>query len=889
MSLYSRLSQRVDALVHRDARESELSEELQFHIEMATQANVERGLALHEARRRALLEFGGVDQIKESCRDSWGTRYAEDLLRDTRFALRSLLRNPAYTLVVVVTLALGIGANTAIFSVVNGVLLSPLPYSNADRIVMMSQDRPLAGAENIGFSVKELDDYRNADASLAAVVEYHSMDFTLLGGEKPERVRTGVVSDDYFDVVGVEPLLGRNFLPGEDEIGAEPVLLLSYDYWQATHGGDPGVVGRTFEMNDRIHTVVGVLPPLPRFPGKDDVYMPISSCPFRSSPQTIEGRDRRMLTAVALLAPGISTERAAADVSAIASRLKQDYPESYPASGGLSAGVSPLREELVRDARPTFLILLATVALVLLIACANVANLTLARLGTRQQELAVRTAMGAGRGRLMRQLLTESTMLSLAGAGLGLLIAYLGRDLLVSFATRFTPRAVDIQIDGAVLFFTLAIALVTGFVFGSIPSLPGAQRIAAALSEASGRSAGSQTQRRTRHALVVAQLSVSFVLLIGAALMLRSLVELHRLDPGFRTDRVLTGSVALDWSRYVSIEDVEERRLQMLQFYEPLLEEMAVLPGVEKAALSWTFPLNTTWRGDGSFQIEGRDLDPPPRADFRAASPDYFGVIGMPLLEGREFAARDRVGERPVVIVSQSTSKRHWGSESPLGRRISGDGGETWAEIVGVVGDARRYRLDEAPRDAIYSPFLANPGFGTTVLVRTSGDPLPLARGVESIVARLDPEVPLYRVRSFDDVRAEALASPVLTTMLLSLFATLALLITATGVGGVIAYSVSQRTHEIGIRMALGAEPRKVMSMLMRQGMTSVVVGLVLGGAAALAFSRVMSGLLYGVEPTDPYCFFGSAVVFVGVAAFACFLPSRRATAIDPMVALRTN
>ena len=429
----------------------------------------------------------------------------------------------------------------------------------------------------------------------------------------------------------------------------------------------------------------------------------------------------------------------------------------------------------------------------------------------------------------------------------------------------------------------------TGFVFGSIPSLPGAQRIAAALSEASGRSAGSQTQRRTRHVLVVAQLSVSFVLLIGAALMLRSLVELHRLDPGFRTDRVLTGSVALDWSRYVSIEDVEERRLQMLQFYEPLLEEMTVLPGVEKAALSWTFPLNTTWRGDGSFQIEGRDLDPPPRADFRAASADYFGVIGMPLLEGREFAARDRVRERPVVIVSQSTSKRYWGSESPLGRRISCDGGETWAEIVGVVGDARRYRLDEAPRDAIYLPFLASPGFGTTVLVRTSGDPLPLARGVESIVARLDPEVPFYRVRSFDDVRAEALASPVLTTMLLSLFATLALLITATGVGGVIAYSVSQRTHEIGIRMALGAEPRKVMSMLMRQGMTSVVVGLVLGGAAALAFSRVMSGLLYGVEPTDPYCFLGSAIVFIGVAALACFLPSRRATTIDPMVALRTN
>jgi len=888
MKALKRIRLFIRSLLRRDAVERELDDELSLHLDFETERHRRAGMSPEDARRAALLTFGGVDRVKEEVRDSWGVRFLETLLQDVRYGLRSLRRNPGFSAVVVITLALGIGANTAVFSVVRGVLLRPLPYARGEEVVALHQSAPRAGVDDLGFSVKEVQDYRGMSHTLEDVVEYHSMSFTLLGGSEPQRVRTGVVSARFFDLLGVKPLLGRTFRDGEDALGAEPVLVLSHSYWQQKLGGDATVVGRTFEMNDRVHTVVGVLPPLPGYPDENDVYMPASACPFRSRPSTMENREARMLAAFARVKPGVPLAQAQADLAAIVARLREQYPDAYPKDADPRTVASPVHEEMVRQARPTFLVLLGTVALVLLIACANVANLSLARLSDRSRELAVRAALGAGRRRLLRQLLTESTILALAGGAFGLLLAALTLEALTGFAARFTPRAGEVRIDGAVLLFSFLVTMLTGLLVGTLPGLPAFERLSRTLA-GEGRMTAGRSRQRLRSALVVSQLALSFMLLIGAALMLRSFAKLQQVDAGFRTENVLTMRLDLNWSKYTTESRTDPQRV--LKMIEPLWERVRAMPGVVTTGTAWTFPLNSTWRNDGTFLVEGRGNDGPPlpRGEFLGASPDYFDAIGVPLLRGRAFDGHDRGEADGVALVSKGLARRNWSDADPIGRRISLDRGKTWRTVVGVVGDVRQIGLDREPKDSVYLPFLQFPGFSFTLFVRTLNDPRTMAEKVRAEVRSLDPEAAVSNVRTLEEIRHDALSSPRLTTVLLGLFAALALAISAAGLAGVIAYAVSQRTQEIGIRMALGAEPGRVLAMLLGQGMGSVAIGLGLGLLGALGLSRLISGLLFGVEPTDPLCFAGSAAVLLVVALAACFLPARRATVIDPMLALRAE
>jgi putative ABC transport system permease protein len=877
------------ALFSRRRVERELDDELRMHLELETEKRLRDAGSADEARRGAVISFGAVESVKDEVRESWGIRFLETLGQDLKYGARSLRRNPGFTGVVALTLGLGIGANTAVFSVVRGVLLRPLPYSRGQQVVALHQPAPQSGIEDIGFSVKDVQDYASLTPSLEDVVEYHSMNFTLLGGPEPQRVRTGVVSAAFFDVLGVEPLLGRTFREGEDAMGAEALLVLSHSYWQQHLGGDPNVVGRHFEMNDRVHTVVGVLPPLPGYPDENDVYMPASACPFRSTPRNLENRQARGYQAFARVKEGVPLERAQADMATVLERLRKEYPDAYPQGLAPTATLVPVGEEMVRSARPTLMVLLGTVALVLLIACANVANLTLARISDRGREMGVRAALGAGRVRLLRQLLTESVLLALIGGLLGLGVAYLTRDALVQFAARFTPRAAEVRIDGAVLAFSLAATVLTGLLVGSLPGLPAFDRLARALT-GDGRTTAGRSRQRLRSMLVVSQLSLSFMLLIGAALMLKSFANLQRVDPGFRADHVLTMTVDLNWSKYATPERrVDQQRV--LQVFEPLWERVRALPGVVTTGTAWTFPLNSSFTANGSFMIEGvhRDGQTLPRAEFRGASAQYFETLGVPLLRGRPFEQRDRADAERVAIVSQGLARRHWGAEDPVGKRISTDRGQTWSRIVGVVGDVRQTGLAVEPPDVVYASFGQFPGYTSTLFVRTSGDPAALADKVRAEVRSLDPQIAVTNVRTLETIRHDALASPRLTAFLLGLFAFVALAISAAGLAGVLAYSISQRTREIGVRMALGAARGSVLRMLLGQGLVSVAIGLLVGLVGALGLSRLVSGLLFGVAPTDLMCFAGSAVVLVAVALAACYLPAHRATGIDPMLALRTE
>jgi putative ABC transport system permease protein len=885
--MWSRLIGALRALAGRRRPEGELDDELRLHVEMETEANQRRGMPPADARRAALLSFGGLERAKEDCRERRRGRFLEVLGQDVRYGLRGLVRSPGFTAAVVLTLGLGIGANTAVFSLINGVLLKPLPYARGEQLVVVRQPDARTGTADVGFSPLEVHDYRDMTASLDGFVEYHSMDFTLMGGGDPRRVRTGVVSANFFDVLEVEPHLGRTFRADDEAPQADAVLVLSHDYWRSM-GSDPGIVGRRFEMNDRVHTVVGVLPPIPQYPNENDVYMPSTACPFRA--RVVDNRRGRMTTAFARMAPGVSLAQAQADVDVVARRLREAYPDAFPQDAQPRVVLSPLKDDLVQRARPTFLMLLATVALVLLIACANVANLTLARLLERSRELAIRSALGAGRARLVRQLLTESTLVALAGGALGLVFAYAARGLLTAFAARLTPRAGEVEIDGAVLLFTLVTSVLTGVLAGTLPGLPGRERIAPALLADSGRTTGDRRRHRMRAALVSWQLALSFVLLIGAALTLRSFDNLRRVDAGFRADHVLTARVNLNFSAYMK-EDHSVDVDRVNGFFRTVEEGVRQRPGVVAVGAAWTFPLNNTFQNDGTFAIDGREGSggAPPRATFIGVSPAYFEALRVPVVRGRVFEERDDAGGEGVVVVNQQLARRHWGDADPVGQRITSNGGRRWRTIVGVVGDVRQEGLDSQPREIAYLPFREFPGFGPTVFVRTLDDPARAAEDLRAAARRADPQTAVSSVRTLDDIRGEALSSPRITTALLGMFALLALVITAAGLGGLIAYSVGQRTQEIGIRMALGADRGRITAMVLREGMTSVAVGLLMGAAGALALSRLVSGLLYGVGPWDPLCFAGSALVLVLAAAAGCFVPARRATAVSPMIALRSR
>jgi len=883
------LQTRLSSLFRRGRYERELDAELRFHLDMLTEQHVRAGMPERQARAEALRAFGQVARVKDDVRDAWLSRLVETLGQDLRYGARSIRRSPGFAFAVIVTMALGIGANTAIFSVVNGVLLRPLPYEDGHELVVLRQQQPLTGSGDLPFSYQEILDYRTRSKSLDGVVEFHSMWFILLGGAEPQRVSTGVVSANYFDVLGVKPLHGRTFVEADDGRGAEAVLVLSHAYWQRSFGGDPGVVGTVFQMNDRPHQVIGVLPPVPQYPEPVDVYMPTSACPFRSAPQMVDARDGRMMRAFARLKDDIRLEKAQADLGIVAASLQQEYPDAYPAAQGYRAVASPLQDELTQSFRTTLLVLMGTAGFVLLIVCASLANLMLARLVRRQHELAVRSVLGAGRLRLIRQLLTESTLLALLGGVAGLALAHWGRALLVAFASRFTQRAAEIQIDGAVLAYTLGVSVLTGLVFGAVPAF--SRRFGSRESLGDG-SRTTQGRQGVRSALIVVQVAASFMLLIGAGLTVRSVLELQQIDPGIRTDNVLTMRIDLNFTKY---PDPPRRA----EFWARLEERLKAVPGAIGVGGAATFPLNERGPFPSAIQIQGRALPvgvARPQVGVRVATPDYFVTLAQPLLAGRFFRLSDRLpdtarGEAPdngVVIVNQSMARHYWPDRDPIGERISGNEGRTWLTVVGVVADARQH-LDEPAADEVYIPMLQSGQLTTTWLVRSNLDPSVMQRQVRDAVHSVDPDQPVDNFRTLAEVRSASLTPPRLTATLLASFGVLALVITATGLAGVIAFSVNQRTQEFGIRMALGAARGRVLGMVLRQGLQLVLVGLALGLAGALVLTRVLETLLFGIEPTDLPTFAVVSLVLLAVAALACFVPARRAATVDPIVALRIS
>lgn len=886
--MISKLWRRVRALFMVQRIEQDLEREMRLHLEMEAEENIRRGMSPAEAHRAAERSFGGVDRYKEECRDVRRNRPLETLWQDVRFGARVLRRNPGFTFVAVLTLALGIGANTAIFSVIYGALLRPLPYQNGERLIVLRQQAPLVGIENLGFSVPEITDYRSQMQALDELVEYHSMSFTLFGRAEPERIQTGVVSANFFDVLGVQPLLGRAFVAADEQHGAEAVLVLSHEYWERSHHRDPAIVGKKFAMNNRPHTVIGVLPPIPEFPNKNDVYMPTSACPTRSSDTFRANRKGRMMSVFGRLKPGVTEAQAQADLAAIAARMKQQYPENYPANRGFQLASASLREELTKDARLTFLVLLGTAGLVLLLACANVANLTLSRVMRREREMALRSSLGASRGRLVRQLLTENTMLSLLGGLFGIGFAAFSLQLLIGFAERFTPRASEITLDGFVLLFTVLVSVGTGVAFGLLPALATRLNLARTLKEGSGQASAGALRQRLRSGLVVAQVAISFMLLMGAGLMMRSFIKLQQVSPGFDPEKVLVMRTSPNWSKYSSAQ-------QYRDFSQHILEKVKTVPGVLTAAMATNYPLNplgiASGPGKSTFIIEGQgnaDTEQIPYADPRTISPDYFLTLRQPLIKGRFFTEADQEQAMQVAIINQALARHRWGNDDPLGKRISFDRGTTWLTIVGIVGDSKSYGLTREAADEVYAP-IAQAGGAVFLLIRSAADPVSLVRQLRAAVYDLDAETAIDHVRTLEESRSEALASPRLTTLLLGLFAVLALLITATGLAGVIALSVSQRTHELGIRLALGASPRSILLLVLRQGMQLVLLGLGVGLLGALALTRVMNKLLFAVAPTDPLTWLAVSVVLAVVAALACFVPARRVTLIDPLQALRSE
>jgi putative ABC transport system permease protein len=896
MAILTRAWQGLKLVFLRNRLETDLEKELGFHLQMEIDRHLASGVPAGEARRLALRDFGGLDRASEEVRDARGITFWEALRQDIRFGVRSLKRSPGYLLAAIVTLGLGIGANTAIFGVVNGVLLHPLPYRNSGELIRIRQDAPLLGQKDIGLAIAEVWDYRKALTTVDDVVEYHQMNFILLDHGEARRVSTGVVSSSYFDTFGVKPLFGRTFQETDDNLSAEPVLILSNAYWLRQFGGDESVVGRHVEMNDRVHTIVGILPPIPGYPNQDDVYMPTSACPFRARAQTTIAANRRafgQLLAFARLKPGVSPERAAAQIAVAAQTFARARADVYKLGvTGFEASFMPLERDITQDVRPVIWMLLGTTGLILLIACANVANLSLSRTLRRGRELALRTALGARRTRLVRQLMTESTMVAIAGGLVGLVLAWATSGLLAAFAGLFTPRAVDASIDGFVLLFALAVSVATGIGFGAIPALTARPVLVSALKEGAAPAGDARRGLRVRSFLVVAQVAVGFALVTGAGLLLHSLRNLYATNLGYQhADAVISADVCCNFTRQGA--DATTRRA----IYAGILQRAKALPGARLVAVTDAVPLSQIAPTDTSIHIEGQPAVDPiraPRVDARAASEDYFSLLDIPTLAGRTFMATDTADSRRVAVINQTMS-RLWASRDPVGTTFTvgqpGPKGEPPPTllVVGVVGDVRQFAISDPAQAVFYMPVQQSGVFAGQLLIRTDGDPLRLASAMREAVRAVDPEVPVENVRTLEALREDKLTTPRLGAVLLAVFAGLALVITLAGLGAVIATSVSQRTREFGVRIALGASRGSVLGMVVRQGAWLLGVGLVLGVGGALTFGHVLSSYLYQTPVADPvvYAMVGALFLLTGLAA--CLGPARRAISTDPLSALRAE
>ncbi|MFP5262030.1 MAG: ABC transporter permease, partial [Blastocatellia bacterium] len=795
-----------------------------------------------------------------------------------RYALRTLLRSRAFTAVALLALALGIGANTAIFTVVNAVLLRPLPYREPGRLVAIKTINLKSGDGSFGnASPADFADWREQSKSFEQLAAETGGSVTLTGAGQPETFPAARVSDDYFAMFGVKPMLGRAFLPDEFKSAAGPAIILSHRLWQRRFGGDPGLVGQTLTLDGKPSTVIGVMPPDFRQPAYAEAWTPLLT---DSGEMRLRGA--RYFTIMARLKPGVARAQAQSEMSAVAAALEEQHPQS---NANWGVRVFSLQESIVGNFREALLVLSGAVGFVLLIACANVASLLLARAGERQKELAIRSALGATRLRMIRQLLTESLLLAFAGGAAGLLLALWGVKAIIRLipdAMRF-PRLDEIQIDGHALAFTLVVSLATGIVFGLMPGLRASRPdLQESLKEGGRAATGNPWAHRARGLLVISEVAIALLLLIGAGLLIRSFARLQQTELGFNSENLLAIGVSASPQKY-------PRPRERAAYYKQFLDRLEGLPGVESAALSSSLPLgfNLVF----PYVVEGRDAS---RADasqaaYSSVSPNYFKAMRIPLVAGREFTERDNSDAPNVAIINETMAHKSFANEDPLGKHIKIDylNQPTSFEVVGVVGDTKQSSLADQTNVGIYVPYFQYPWFSSLLVVRTAADVAAFAAPAQAAVWEVDKAKPISYVKTMDQLLSESVAQPRLYLTLLGAFAAVALALAVVGIYGVMSYSVGQRTREIGIRMALGAKASDVLRLVVGEGLILISAGVALGLVAALALTRVMASLLYGINATDPVTFFGVALILAGVALGACFVPARRATRVDPMVALR--
>lgn len=802
--------------------------------------------------------------------------HREILFHDVDYALRLMRKDLSFTAVVIAILGMAIGASTAAFMAAHAVLIAPLPFTGGNHLIHLQQRRPAIGVENMPFSVKEIEDYRSQNHTLDSVVEFHEMTFSLLGGKEPERVDTGVVSANFFRVLGVSPLYGRTFMDEDDRPKARPVLVLSYRFWQKAFAGDPNVVGRKYSMNDKQHVVVGILPPIPQFPAEVDVYMPTVACPTRSGEHAMHDRSWHMMNVFATLKPGTTMAEAQADLDRIARGLQKTYPAEYPEAKGYEISLQPVHEELARGIRPVLIVLAAASGLLLLLACANVTGIMLSRMIARTRELTVRTILGASRNRIVRSLITEGLLLAMFGGLVGWVLAYSSLGLLVSFTSRYTSLASQLQFTPQVGGFCFLLSVGCGVAIGLLPAL-GVRYTPLFTTEVGNTTLPpGRLNSKSRGVLIATQLALSVILLVGAGLALRTVIQLERVDAGFRPSGLLTARIYILNGRY-------------REFFSQLLERTRTLAGVESVGLASTIPLHAD--ADGPTPVEVRDAKVTPgKADLpviRIVTPGYFYTLGATIVRGRDFNDQDTEAA-PAIIINKHMARHYWPHGDAIGKQISVPPGE-WLPIVGVVSDIRHVALEKTPVDEVYGSFWESRQSTMSLVVRSSQPSPELSQQIAWIAHDIDPTAVVADVQPMTQLRNDSLEPRRTTAIFLSVFAIVALCITASGISGMMAVAVGERKHEIGVRLALGGTPTTVIRAMMKQVLVITAMGLAAGCGAAWGMSTFMSSVISGITPRDGVTFAASAALLIAVAMAAGFVPLKQIARLDPVLLLKTE